>query len=108
MKELFIDFLNQLIVSLIPICATLLTAGAAYLGTKLNGYLKSKKVDKIVPYVVKYVEQVYTDLHGQEKFEKAIIMATTLLDEKGIKVSKDELEVMIESACYELKINLVK
>lgn len=108
MKDVFIEFLNKLIPVILPICGTLFAALMAYLGTKINLYLKSKKVDRIIPSVVKYVEQIYTDLHGDEKFEKAVIIATSLLKEQGITISKEELKVMIESACYELKVNLTK
>lgn len=108
MKEIFIEFLNGLIPIMLPICGTLLTALMAYLGTKINFYFKNKKVDRIIPSVVKYVEQIYVDLHGEEKFEKAVIIATSLLKEQGITISKDELKVMIESACYELKVSLTK
>lgn len=108
MKEIFIEFLNGLIPFILPLCGTLLTALATYFGTKVNLYFKSKKVDRIIPIVVKYVEQVYTDLHGEDKFEKAAIIATSLLKEQGITISKEELKVMIESVCYELKVSLTK
>jgi len=108
MEDIFIEFLNKLIPVIIPICGTLLIALMAYLGTKINFYFKSKKIDRIIPSVVKYVEQIYVDLHGEEKFEKNVIIATSLLKEQGITIFKYELKVMIESACYELKVSLTK
>ncbi len=94
--------------TILPICGTLLTGIMAYIGTKINSYFKCKKADRIISYVVKYVEQIYTDLHGSDKFDKAVIMATNLLSKQGISISGEELKVMIESACYELKVNLTK
>lgn len=108
MNDILMTLLNSMVDALIPICITALTALFGFIGTKLNTYFKSKDKAEIVRYVVKYVEQIYTDIHGKEKLDKAVIMATMLLNEKGIKVSSDELNVMIESACYELKVNLIK
>lgn len=108
MNEILETFLNGLVQLLLPICATILTVVATFIGTKINSYMKSKNLVEVTNYVVKYTEQVYTDIHGKDKLEKAMTMATLLLKEKGISVSTDELTVMIEKACYELKISLTK
>ena len=94
--------------NLVEICALALTAMLGYVGTRINGFLKSKNLDSVAKTVVKWTEQVYTDIHGKEKLEKALTKASLLLAEKGIKVSEEELMVAIEAACYELKINLTK
>ena len=101
-------FTNQLVELLLPVCMTILTAVFAFIGSKINSFIKSKNMDRIIPYVVKYVEQVYVDVKGEEKLEKATIMASLLLKEKGITISDEALHVMIEAACYELKVNLTK
>ena len=108
MNEVLNTFLNGFIQLLLPICATILTALAALIGSKINSYMKSKNLEVVTNYVVKYTEQVYKDMLGADKLEKAMIMATLLLKEKGITVSEKELTVMIEKACYELKVNLTK
>lgn len=108
MNEVLNTFLNGFVELLLPICATILTALAALIGSKINSYMKSKNLDAVTNYVVKYTEQVYTDIKGKDKLEKAMTMAALLLKDKGITVSEDELTVMIEKACYELKVNLTK
>ena len=46
---------------------------------------------------VQYVEQVYKDIHGEEKLAKAVERASQILNEQGIIVSVDELETLIEA-----------
>ena len=48
--------------------------------------------------VVLAVEQMYKDLHGSEKLEKALGMLTESLSAKGIKLNASEIRVLIESA----------
>ena len=47
--------------------------------------------------------QVYKELNGEEKLQKALEQASTLLMEKGINVSEVELRTLIESAVYGIK-----
>lgn len=61
-------------------------------------YIDTQTKQDVVNTTVKYVEQVFTDLHGQEKLDKAIERASELLAEQGITVSITELETLIESA----------
>lgn len=49
---------------------------------------------------VKYVEQIYTDIHGEDKLNEALKQASSILQEKGIQVSQDQLKTLIESAVY--------
>jgi hypothetical protein len=52
---------------------------------------------------VRFVEQVYVDLHGQEKYEKAAEWLSTRLLSKGLDVSAGEIKGLIEAALRELK-----
>ena len=63
-----------------------------------NKYVDTKVKKDIVESTVQYVEQVFKDIHGQEKLDKAIERASQLLAEQGISVSIDELETLIEAA----------
>ena len=63
-----------------------------------NKYVDTNEKIAVVNSTVQYVEQVFTDLHGQDKLQKAIDRASELLTQKGITVSSDELETLIESA----------
>ena len=69
------EILNQIIQILLPILATFLTGVCTYVANRLKNVLEEKTNTQIAKTVVedavKFVEQVYTDLHGQEKLEKA-------------------------------------
>lgn len=98
---------NQLIDILLPVLATFLTGLFTYIGTKLKSAYE-KKVNTetakvVVEDVVKFVEQVYTDIHGKEKLQKAIEQASIILQNKGISISETEINMLIESAVFGLK-----
>lgn len=91
---------SQIIDTLFGVLATILTAIAGYVGLKLKAYFETKEIDytkkKIVETVVRAVEQMYKDLHGEDKLNKAIEGASEMLNEKGIVISELELRMLIE------------
>ena len=101
------EILNQLVQILLPILATVLTAVFTYLGNKIkNAYetkLKNDTAKTIVDDTVRYVQQVYKDLDGTEKLQKAIEKAQDVLAEKGIKLTDVEINMLIESSVFTLK-----
>ncbi len=68
----------------------------------IGARLKDKVKKEVAAQVVKYVEQVYKNLHGEEKLEKALEAAADMLNEKGITISDLELRVLLEAALAEL------
>lgn len=56
---------------------------------------------KIAKTVVAFVEQVWKDLHGQDKLWKALDKARELLAKKGIAFDAEEMEILIEAAVAE-------
>ena len=70
------EVVNQLIQILLPVLATFLTGLFTYIGTRLkNAYeqkVNTETAKVVVENAVRFVEQVYKDLHGKEKLEKAI------------------------------------
>ena len=100
------DILNQIIQVLLPILATFLTGVCTYVANRLKNVLEEKTNTQIAKTVVedavKFVEQVYTDLHGQEKLEKATEQITEVLRAKGISLTEAEIYMLIESAVYGL------
>lgn len=96
------DFINQIMPSLVDFIAVVVGVGLMYLGQcvkKLyNKYVDDETKKQVVNSTVQYVEQVYQDIHGEEKLEKALERASKLLQEKGITISNTELETLIESA----------
>lgn len=87
---------------LLEIFAAILTGIASFIGVKVKKayeeYINTKTKKEIVDCTVKYVEQVFKELHGEEKLIKAKDKALEWLNEKGIKVSDTELEVLIEAS----------
>ena len=51
--------------------------------------------------VVQFTEQVYKNLHGEEKLDAALAVFSQLLEEKGIRASETEMRVLLESAVAE-------
>lgn len=99
--------LNQLMPTLITLLTTIITALAGYIATSIkNAYTKKVNTETaktVVNDVVKFVQQVYADLNGPEKLQKAIQQASLILQEKGIKITETEINMLIESAVYGIK-----
>ena len=86
---------------LIPALATLLSGVITYLGVRIKAVYEKKinteEKQKVVETTVKYIEQVFKDLHGKEKLNKCKEKAMEWLNEKGISISEVELDILIES-----------
>lgn len=52
---------------------------------------------------VRFTEQVYKDLHGEEKYNKAAEWLVTQAAKVGLKLTADEIKGLIEAALRELK-----
>jgi hypothetical protein len=83
----------------------IITGVFAYLGVKAKAladkYLNDKTKKDVAKTVVQAVEQVYKDLHGDEKLSKALESASEMLAEKGIMVTELEMRMLIEAAVSE-------
>lgn len=104
--------INQLVDLLLPILATFLTGLFTYIGTRLKKIYEEKVNNEtakiVVENAVRYVEQVYKDLHGKEKLEKAIEQVSKVLESKGITITDAEIYMLIESAVYGLNEGWLK
>ena len=84
-----------------------ITAIAGYIGTCIKKlyqkYIDDKTKEKVAVTVVKAVKQLYSDLDGEEKLEKAIEYISEMLCEKGISATELEIRMLIESAVSEIK-----
>lgn len=84
---------------------TIITAIAGYIGIVLKNlftkYFNDKTKKDVAKNAVKFVEQVFTDLHGEEKLREAFKAASEMLAEKGISITDLELRVLIEAAVAE-------
>lgn len=97
--EFFKDFINEYGVK---IMLMIITAVGSYVGMQIKilyaKYVTSLEKRKIVTDVVRAVEQMYHDLNGEEKLQRAIAGATEILGSRGIKVTDFELRMLIEAA----------
>lgn len=84
---------------------SIITAIAGYIGIVVKNlyqkYINDQTKKDVVKTVVKGVEQIYKDLHGEEKLDKALEAASAMLFEKGITITEFELEMLIEAAVAE-------
>lgn len=104
----FINFLNEY-----GILSMVITAVVGAVGTALGLFfkrlytntigdkIKLDTVKEIARVVVKFVEQVYKDIHGEEKLDKALEAFAEMLNNKGITISELEMRVYLESALAE-------
>ena len=87
---------------LIEILSVILTGIVTYVGLQIKKlfeqHIDTQVKKNVVDSTVKYIEQVYKDIHGQDKLNKAKEKALEWLNEKGITISDTELEILIESA----------
>lgn len=87
------------------IAFTILSAVAAYFGSKIKKIIEEREISeekrKAVRTVCKAVEQLYNDLDGAEKLEKAKESIVELLSQKGIEITEIELRMLIEATVAE-------
>lgn len=84
---------------------SIITAIAGYIGIVVKNlyqkYVNDQTKKDVVKTVVKGIEQIYKDLHGEEKLDKALEAASEMLFEKGIKITEFELKMLIEASVAE-------
>ena len=87
---------------------TALTAIAGVLGAQVKKLYDRMTADdtkrKVVETCVKAVEQMYQDLSGSEKLEKAKENIVTMLDIQGIAISEIEMDMLIEACVAEFNL----
>lgn len=99
---MFLEFVNQYGLSIVYLIVTGLVG---YLGIIAKRYCEkwfnTREKKAVAKTVVQAVEQIYKDLHGEEKLNAALKAAEEMLAEKGITVSQLELRMLIEAAVAE-------
>lgn len=102
----WMTLLNQILDIILPAAASLVAIWFGILGSKMKATytekINSETKKAVAQSTVEYIEQVYKDIHGNEKLTKAIERASAILNEKGITVSETELKTLLESAVYGL------
>lgn len=99
---MFTEFINEYGMQLLY---AIITAIAGYVGIAVKRlftkYINDKTKLAVAKSAVKYVEQVYKDLHGDDKLNVALSAASDMLAEKGITITDLELRVLVEAAVAE-------
>ena len=99
---MFAEFINTYGMQLMY---AVITAIAGYLGIVFKNLAKKFFNDKtkkeVAKNAVQFVEQVFKNLHGEEKLFEAMKAASEMLAEKGITITELELRVLIEAAVAE-------
>ena len=98
MTEIFMQYLTEIV-------SALLSAFAVWLGLELKKlaqkYVNTQTKKDVVRTVVLAVEQIYKDLHGEDKLNKALETASEILTAQGIHVTGLELRTLVEDAVGE-------
>lgn len=96
----------------LPIMAAAATALAGFIGAQLKGlyqkHINDKTKEAVVRTCVKAVEQLYHDLGGPEKLEKAKEGIEAMLNEKGIPITELEMNLLIEAVVSEFNYGFAK
>lgn len=91
------------------IISTAVMAIFGFVGICLKNVIKKfsdeRTKEQVCKTVVKAVEQMYSDLTGTEKYEKAVENITDMLTEKGISATELEVQMLIESCIKEMKVS---
>lgn len=99
---MFETFINEYGATIIY---AIITAIAGYIGIVVKNlcqkYLNDKTKQNVARTCVKAVEQIYKDLHGDDKLNKALEAASKMLTNKGITVTDIELRMLIEATVGE-------
>lgn len=100
--NIFTQFINEYGTTILY---TILTALAGYIGIWVKSlytkYINDKTKQDVVKTCVSAVEQLYKDLHGEEKYNKVVESVSEMLMEKGITITDLELKMLIEAAVGE-------
>ena len=104
--NIFTQFMQEYGTTLLyTLLSTVLTALAGYIGlwakSLYEKYINDKTKRDVVNTCVAAVEQLYKDLHGQDKYNKVVESVSEMLAEKGITITEIELKMLIESAVAE-------
>lgn len=104
--------MEELMNQITPYIMIILTAIAGYLATKIKSYFDAK-IDKdnqerlmqFIKATVEFVEQIGIDLKPEEKFELAKAKVLIWINQKGITVTEEELQVLIEAFVHNLTLS---
>lgn len=87
------------------ILSGILVGIVGFFTAKVKSLLNTDEKRRVAKTTVRYIEQVYKDIHGAEKLEKAKEAAISMLNEKGINITDLEITALIEEAVKEMNLD---
>ena len=106
---MFKEFISQYA---FPAIMAIATAIAGFLAAQIKKvYEKRVNTDlkrKVVETCVKAVEQIYKDMKGSEKLERAKQNIIAMLGNEGITITEIEMDMLIESVVAEFNLPLLQ
>lgn len=96
---------------LLKLCFIFLTGllgkmAVTYLFPFLHDFLENRKLDWVYEQItdlVRSAEQQFKDGKGSEKRDYVLAKVASLLNEKGISLTQEQLRDLLESAVYSMK-----
>ena len=85
------------------ISSLVLTFVGVWVIITLIPFVKDKVKREYADRAVRFIEQVYTDIKGTEKYDEAFKWFVDQLAKYKIKVTEDEAKGLLESALYNMK-----
>lgn len=104
-EEIIATYIPEILGAILTALAGVVALAAKRLATK---YINTAVKKDVARTVVQAVEQIYKDLHGEEKLGKALEAAAGMLADNGIYVSDLELRMLIEAAVGEFNAVFAK
>jgi len=104
--EVLCNLVNNVLVLLAMLAATYVIAWLQKrLGVEKMQQIESELATKkeLAALAVRFVEQVYKDLHGEQKYQKAAEWLAARAGELGLRVTPEEIKGLIEAALRAFK-----
>lgn len=90
------------------VISMIVTAILGFVGIAIKAsvtdWLNDKKKRAIAKTCVLSVEQMYKDLHGEDKLNKCLAIFEDMLSEKGISLSADTMRLLIEEQVAKMNL----
>ncbi|AYP68269.1 holin [Bacillus phage vB_BcoS-136] len=102
MESLQLELVNLFMGVLVALVGVVSRKLVSFLNEK-GAVAKLEKNKEHVKVVVNAIEQTYHNLKGEEKLNVAKIELVKLMQEKGIKISEREIDLLIEAMVKEMK-----
>lgn len=90
---------------ILPVISAAVLGLAGYFGAQIKRiyerYIADQTKKNVAMTVIRAVEQMYKDLHGDKKKQRAIEGIRDMLNEKGIPITELEIDMLLEAAVAE-------